>query len=266
MEQVQPSQRSQDPVGTDEPLSPQAALRPEEGSPAPQAPLRPKAEELETASSDLRRLERRDWWRLVWVLVVVALLAAGISFVAYYAGDSDVVHESEVHIAVTGLMAVIAIFVLFTIYQQVTIVALRRQVAAQVGMLATLEMLRPAAREDRPQQQRRQYQRFYFDAVLAVEAGTKRGIIYGRTSDLGEGGVGAVLPEPLGSGTSVRLEFQLADGSGQKFRVHALVRHRRGFYHGMEFQHTTGAERNMLKQLCSNAAPVDPMTDYLARS
>lgn len=265
MEQVQATQRSQGRVETSEPPAPGEFLRPEELAGA-QGPLRPKEGELESASSDLRRLERRDWWRLMFVLVVVALLAAGISFVAYYAGDRDVVHESEVHIAVTGLMAVVAIFVLFTIYQQVTIVALRRQVAAQVGMLATLELLRPAAREERPQQQRRQHQRFYFDALLAVEAGTKRGAIYGRTSDIGEGGVGAVLPEPLGSGTSVRLEFQLPNAGGQKLRMHAIVRHRRGFYHGMEFQHVTGAERNTIKQLCTNAAPVDPVSDYLARS
>jgi hypothetical protein len=252
MDLLQPNQRSQDPVGTLEP-----ATQP--------APLRPKEEELELASSDLRRLERRDWWRLVWVLVVVALLAAGISFVAFYAGDTDVVHQSEVHIAVTGLMAVIAIFVLFTIYQQVTIVGLRRQVAAQVGMLATLELLRPAVREERPQHQRRQFHRFYFDAVIMVEAGTKRGAIYGRTSDLSEGGVGAVLPEPLGSGTSVRLEFQMGNGSREKFRTHAIVRHRRGFYHGMEFQHTTSEQRKLLKDVCATAAPVDPLADYIAR-
>lgn len=251
MEQLQPSQRSQDPAG------PETAV-------ASQTPLRPHEAELESASSDLRRLERRDWWRLGFVLMVVAVLATGICFLAYYAGNRDVLRDSEVHIAVTGLMAVIAIFVLFTIYQQVTIVALRRQVAAQVGMLATLELLRPAAREDRPVQQRRHFQRYYFDALLTVEAGTKRGAIYGRTSDLSEGGVGAVLPEPLGSGTSVRLEFQMA--GGEKMRAHAVVRHRRGFYHGMEFQHMTAVERDLVKKICSSAAPVDPLADYIART
>jgi hypothetical protein len=252
MDQPLQKQRSQDPAGTAEP----ATLA---------VPLRPKEEELELASSELRRLERRDWWRLVVVLVVVALLAAGISLLAYYANSTDVLRQSEVHIAVTGLMAVIAIFVLFTIYQQVTIVGLRRQVAAQVGMLATLEMLRPTPREDRPIEQRRQYHRFYFDAVIVVEAGTKRGAIYGRISDVSEGGVGAVLPEPLGSGTSVRLEFQTTFGRDEKFRAHAVVRHRRGFYHGMEFQHTTSEQRQIIKQICATASPVDPIADYMAR-
>ena len=232
---------------------------------APDPPVRPNEEELEGASSDLKRLERRDWWRLGWVLMVVILLAAGVSFLAYYAGDKDVLRESEVHIATTGLLAVVGIFVLFSIYQQVTIVALRRQIAAQVGMLATLELLRPVAKEDKHSSQRRQFHRFYFDAVLTVEAGSKRGAIYGRTSDVSEGGLGAVLPEPLGSGTTVRLEFPLADGSGEKFSIHALVRHRRGFYHGMEFQHITGPQKNVLKQICANAAPVDPLADYITR-
>lgn len=251
MEQLLPKQRSQDPVATVE-----TATLP--------IPVRPKEEELELASSDLRRLERRDWWRLAVVLVVVGLLAGGISLLASYASSNDVLRDSEVHIAVTGLMAVIAIFVLFTIYQQVTIVGLRRQVAAQVGMLATLEMLRPAAREDRPTQQRRQFQRFYYDSVIMIEAGTKRGAIYGRTSDVSEGGVGAVLPEPLGSGTSVRLEFQA--GNGEKIRAHALVRHRRGFYHGMEFQHTTSEQRKLLKLLCATASPVDQLVDFMSRA
>jgi hypothetical protein len=253
MEQLQPNQRSQDQPGTDATV-------------ASPEPFRPKEGELENASSDLRRLERRDWWRLSFVLLVVAVLAAGISFLASYAaGNRDVMHESEVHIAVTGLMAVIAIFVLFTIYQQVTIVGLRRQVAAQVGMLATLELLRPAVREEKPTLQRRQFQRFYFDALLSVDAATKRGTIYGRISDVSEGGIGAVLPEPLGGGTSVRIEFLLPGGNGQKFRAHALVRHRRGFYHGMEFQHMTAVERNALKSICANASPVDALADYLAR-
>jgi hypothetical protein len=250
-QQTEPRQRSQDQPGTGAPVAPPPLFRPREG-------------ELETASSDLRRLERRDWWRLGFVMLVVGVLAAGISFLASYAGNRDVMRESEVHIAVTGLLAVIAIFVLFTIYQQVTIVGLRRQVASQVGMLATLELLRPSAKEDRPSVQRRQYQRFYYDALLAVEAGTKRGTIYGRISDVSEGGVGAVLPEPLGSGTSVRLEFVVAE-TGQKFRVHALVRHRRGFYHGLEFQHMTGVERAVIKTICSSASPVDAVSDYLAR-
>ena len=250
MNQLQPTQRSQDPVATVETATPPASLR-------------PKEEELELASSDLRRLERRDWWRLAVVLVVVGLLAGGISLLASYASSNDVLRDSEVHIAVTGLMSVIGIFVLFTIYQQVTIVGLRRQVAAQVGMLATLEMLRPAGREERPAQQRRQFQRYYFDSVIMIEAGTKRGAIYGRTSDVSEGGVGAVLPEPLGSGTSVRLEFQTSNG--EKIRSYAVVRHRRGFYHGMEFQHTTGEQRKLLQQICSTAAPVDPLVDYVSR-
>ncbi len=258
MSEFQPNQRSQDPVGTEE-------LAAAETRALPDPPVRPKEEELEDANTDLKRLERRDWWRLGWVLMVVILLAAGVSFLAYYAGDKDVLRESEVHIATTGLLAVVGIFVLFTIYQQVTIVALRRQIAAQVGMLATLELLRPVPKEEKRASQRRQFHRFYFDAVLTVEAGSKRGAIYGRTSDVSEGGLGAVLPEPLGSGTTVRLEFPLADGSGEKFSIHALVRHRRGFYHGMEFQHITGPQRSILKQICANAAPVDPLADYASR-
>ena len=251
MDQPEPTQRSQDQDAMVEPATSPVSTR-------------PKEEALELASSDLRRLERRDWWRLTVVLVVVGLLAGGVCLLAVYASSTDVLRDSEVHIAVTGLMAVIAIFVLFTIYQQVTIVGLRRQVAAQVGMLATLELLRPTGRDDRPAVQRRQFQRFYFDSVIMIEAGTKRGAIYGRTSDISEGGVGAVLPEPLGSGTSVRLEFQTSNG--EKFRTHAVVRHRRGFYHGLEFQHTTGEQRTLLKQICSTGTPVEQFADYLSRA
>src|ERR1051326_6279002 len=54
-QQLEPKQRSQDQPGTDAPAASPPLFRPQEG-------------ELETASSDLRRLERRDWWRLGFVM------------------------------------------------------------------------------------------------------------------------------------------------------------------------------------------------------
>ena len=85
---------------------------------------------------NLRKIERRDWW--VWansIFVMLLLTGALISFTlpSLYRGAAPLrmapLFRMKVTEAVYGLVALVVLFNLYTIYQQVLIKRLRRQLA-----------------------------------------------------------------------------------------------------------------------------------------
>lgn len=99
-------------------------------------------------AKELRRIERRDWW--IWantILVILLLTFALISFTlpALVAGAQTYFKISFTE-AVFGLISFILLFNLYTVYQQVVIKRLRRQLAEKQGhtdILRDLAMLDP---------------------------------------------------------------------------------------------------------------------------
>ncbi len=96
----------------------------------------------------LQRLEHRDWW-LWWAAVVVMLLltvaVVSLSFPAFLATEPGVGSEEaffRFHLsqAVRGLVALVLVFNIYTVYQQILIKRLRKQLAEQIEMLAKLQM------------------------------------------------------------------------------------------------------------------------------
>ena len=77
----------------------------------------------------------------------------------------------------------------------------------------------------------RQHSRFVIDLRVVVRAEDQ---IYGRTRDLSEGGVGAVLTGDLKVNQVVEVEFQLP-GRNEPLYMTAEVRYRRGFQYGLKF-------------------------------
>jgi len=102
----------------------------------------------EELTQQLRRIEQRDWW--VWgysILVMLLLTFAVISF------SLPALHEDlktfiplKVGDAVFGLIALVVVFNVYTIYQQILIKRLRRQLAEKQGhseILRNLAMVDP---------------------------------------------------------------------------------------------------------------------------
>jgi hypothetical protein len=162
------------------------------------------------------------------------------------------------------VLGLVLLFAVFAIYQQLLINRLRRRLAGQIAMTATLELLTPpAVAEPEPSGERRLVQRFHFDQLLKIKTTShgKETILYGRTADLSDSGVGAVLPVSLHSGTEALLEFRTASESPQVV-VAATVRHQRGFHHGFEFLSVTPSQLEQIRQACVGAMP---FTDVYAR-
>ncbi len=206
----------------------------------------------------LRRLDLWEWFRWASVLFIALLLTGGIFSLSMPIVRRDWVAEAQLNVNVWALFGLVLLFGAFTVYQQLLITRLRRNFANRVAMAATLEMLKPPAEPaGLGFAKRRQHERFHLDRRITVE-GTiagKRKVIYGRTSDISEGGVGVVLPESLAPGEQVNLRLPLGP-DGADISLSATLRHCRGFYHGFEFSFLNEVERAAIRKACDGGVPL----------
>jgi hypothetical protein len=97
----------------------------------------------------------------------------------------------------------------------------------------------------------RRFARYPLDVNLSVHvfrSGTSVSL-WGRSSELGEDGIGATLTGALEIGEVVSMEFALPMAASPiKFR--ALVRYRDGLRHGFEFLALNGAQHDEIRRAC----------------
>lgn len=150
-------------------------------------------------------------------------------------GGRNWVEQAELNIGLRALLALVLLFDVFVVHQQVLITRLRRDLATQLGIIATLETLKKTDEANSPQSERRHLGRLGLDRRLRVNTlhHGNRPWEHGRIRDISEAGMGAVIPCSLTVGDEVTLEFSLEDG--QEGSVTAVVCHRHGFYYGFEF-------------------------------
>jgi hypothetical protein len=204
----------------------------------------------------LERLERREWWRWAMALTVTLLLTLGVIALSLPGFRMEAIPPGplDLHLAVPGLLALVLLFDVFVVYQQVRISRLRRRLAGQIGVLAALEVLKPTdPAEQEGHKERRRAARCAFDQRLTVKALVegKETILYGRVIDISELGLGAVISGSLERSDHVSLEVNVGDGD--TVRVSAVIRYARGFRHGFEFFGLGAEERENLEQVCTAA-------------
>lgn len=76
---------------------------------------------------------------------------------------------------------------------------------------------------------------------------------WGRSSELGEDGIGATVTGELKPGEVVSMELSLP-GTGFPMKFRALVRYRDGLRHGFEFLALTTAQRDEIHRVCQTLA------------
>ena len=87
--------------------------------------------------------------------------------------------------------------------------------------------------------------------------------IPGRSLDLGEGGVAAVLAAELQLGEWVAMEFKLPNAA-QALQTKAVVRHHNQLRCGFEFLELSGDQRSMIRRWAGNSKPI-PIREPAAR-
>ena len=101
----------------------------------------------------------------------------------------------------------------------------------------------------------RRFPRFAIDARMQVrmfQAGEFRGC-WGRSTELGQDGIGATLTGDLETGEIVSLEIPLPL-SPYPLKVRAIVRYRQGLRYGFEFLTLNTTQREMIRRVCEMLA------------
>src|SRR5258708_29907216 len=102
----------------------------------------------------------------------------------------------------------------------------------------------------------RRYPRFAIDARMQVRMFQDGEFhsCWGRSTELGEDGIGATLTGELQAGEIVSLEIPLPL-SPYPLKVRAIVRYRDGLRYGFEFLTLNDSQREMLRRVCELLAP-----------
>jgi hypothetical protein len=90
----------------------------------------------------------------------------------------------------------------------------------------------------------REYLRYLIDLRLVVRTSQK---LYGRTKDLGDGGLGATVAGDIPIGELVELEFQLPD-TEDPMTLYAEVRYRQGFQYGFKFVNPSDRQVEIIRR------------------
>jgi c-di-GMP-binding flagellar brake protein YcgR len=96
----------------------------------------------------------------------------------------------------------------------------------------------------------RQYPRFKLDIDVKIYP-RDGGLVRGRTVDIGEGGLAAMLKIEVPLGQVVRLEFKLPLGL---VSVRALVRQRNAFRYGFQFVEPDSVGQELIRRSCHEFA------------
>ena len=101
----------------------------------------------------------------------------------------------------------------------------------------------------------RRYPRFAIDVRIQVRMfqGGEFHNCWGRSTELGEDGIGATLTGELESGEIVTLDIPLPL-SPYPLKVRAIVRYRHGLRYGFEFLTLNDAQRDTLRRVCQMLA------------
>lgn len=112
-------------------------------------------------------------------------------------------------------------------------------------------MAASAKKKASPHERLRRYPRFAIDARLQVKMFQNGEFhsCWGRSTELGQDGIGATLTGELDPGEIVSLEIPLPL-SPYPLKVRAIVRYRQGLRYGFEFLTLGATERDTIRRTC----------------
>ena len=100
----------------------------------------------------------------------------------------------------------------------------------------------------------RAFRRVEVDLPITLESRHKQGtIVQGHTTNLSEGGLGAVISERFAD-EKRNLTIRLPGLHSRKdIQVSARLRYRKGMRHGFEFMRVSAADREAIRELCAHS-------------
>lgn len=89
---------------------------------------------LELLRADLKKVERRDWWLWVMAIAVMLLLTVAVLSMSFpgLIAVNDPFFQESLDRAVRGLIGLVLLFNIYSVYQQITLKRTRRQLSEQL--------------------------------------------------------------------------------------------------------------------------------------
>ncbi len=102
----------------------------------------PSVDRLTEIQASLKKLERRDWWLWVMAVIVMLLLTGAVVSMSFpeLLKTDDALFRFSLNQAVRGLVGLVLLFNTYTIYQQVQVKRLRRQLSEQLEAMGRLRV------------------------------------------------------------------------------------------------------------------------------
>lgn len=96
--------------------------------------------------------------------------------------------------------------------------------------------------------ERRRFPRYYTDLPVTLRDQQEQEFA-GRCTIVAEGGLGAILPQPIPAGSMATLQLSIPTHV-TVLTVRAVVRNQKGLRHGFEFVSLTDSERVAIRRFC----------------
>ena len=144
----------------------------------------------EELQARLRQLERRDWWLWSVSVVIMFLLTAVVVALAlptllnWNTNWRDALDELNITLGVRGLVGLVLLFNIYSIYQQILIKGLRRELADQIAVSASSQLRAEELHRQLLEKQKRDSALVHsIDTLTKIVEATKQ---LNSTLDLGE--------------------------------------------------------------------------------
>ena len=110
--------------------------------PEPQPPNPAPPAQAEQIRTSMRRIAQRQWWLWSSAVLVTLLLTLGIASFAFpgLLSQAEFTYSLNLNLAVRGLVGLVLLFNVYTVYQQLLIHRIQRHLSDQVDTLTKMEV------------------------------------------------------------------------------------------------------------------------------
>jgi diguanylate cyclase (GGDEF)-like protein len=108
----------------------------------PQPPAAPAPLGAQQIRTNIRRIARRQWWLWSWGMMVTLLLTLGVASFAFpgLLSETEAFYSFNLNLAIRGLVGLVLLFNVYTVYQQLLISRIQSKLSDQVEALGKMEV------------------------------------------------------------------------------------------------------------------------------
>jgi diguanylate cyclase (GGDEF)-like protein len=108
----------------------------------PQPPAAPAPVQAELIQTNMRRIAQRQWWLWSTAVMVTLLLTLGIASFAFpgLLSGTEASYSFQLDLAMRGLVGLVLLFNIYTVYQQLQIHRIQHNLSQQVEALGKMEV------------------------------------------------------------------------------------------------------------------------------